>query len=179
MSRLPFDTVDLLIVDEMGKEISGGGMDANVVGRKFNYNRAAEDEYPKVTRIYVRSLTEATHGNVAGLAIADFAHAQVIREMNPEVSYTNAVTASSPAAVSVPIHYDTDRQVLDVALQTIGYIEPEQAKMIWIRNTLELEHLLVSEAYAEEIQRRDDLTIRGPAQDLQFTAHGDLHPFPL
>ena len=176
-SCLPFNAADLLIVDQMGKNISGGGMDANVVGRKFNYHRAVEEEYPKITRIYVRALTEATHGNAAGIGLADYAHTQLINTMDIEATNTNCLTASSPAGASIPIHYDTDRKVLDVALQTIGYVEPEQAKIIRIRNTLELEQMLVSESYDAEIQGRSDLSVLEPAQAIHFTPEGDLFPF--
>jgi hypothetical protein len=177
MPSLPFKYADLLIIDQIGKEISGGGLDPNVVGRKFNYHRAAPDEFPKVTRIYVRDLTEATHGNAAGIGLADYAHTQVIKKMDAETTYTNAITASCPASASIPIHYDTDSKVLDVALQTIGYVQPEDARIIRINNTLALEHLLVSEAYAKEIQNRPNLIIMKPAHEMEFTEEGNLLPF--
>ncbi len=177
MTQLPFNDVDLLIVDQIGKEISGGGMDANVIGRKFNNHKAVEDEYPKITRIYVRDLTEATYGNAAGIGIADYVHTQLIKKMDPEVTYANAMTANSPASASIPIHYSTDRKVLDAALQTIGYVEPEQAKVIRIRNTLDLEQMLVSEAYYDEMQDHTDLKIVEPAHDMVFSEEGNLLPF--
>jgi len=177
MPRLPFDYADLLIVDQIGKEISGGGMDTNVIGRKFYHHQAAEEEFPKITRIYVRDLTEATHGNASGIGLAEYAHTQLVKKMDYEATYTNCITAYAPAGASIPIHYDTDRKVLDVALQTIGYVKPEYAKAIRIRNTLDLDQLLVSEAYYDEIQRRSDLTIVEPAHDMEFSARGNLLPF--
>jgi hypothetical protein len=177
MTRLPFGYVDLLIVDQLGKEISGSGMDTNVIGRKFSHHQAAENEFPKITRIYVRDLTEATHGNAAGIGLAEYAHTRLIKKMDYEATYTNCITAYDPVGASIPIHYDTDRKVLDVALQTIGYIQPEQAKVIRIRNTLDLKQMLVSEAYNDEIQGRSDLTIVEPAHDMEFSDEGNLLPF--
>lgn len=177
MTRLPFDNADLLIIDQIGKDISGAGMDTNVIGRKFYHHRAAEDEFPKITRLYVRDLTEVTHGNAAGIGLADYTHTQLIKKMDLEATNTNCITAGDPAGASIPIHYDTDKKVLDVALQTIGDVSPEQAKIIRIRNTLELEHLLVSEAYHDEMQSRTDVTIVEPAYDMAFTKLGNLLPF--
>ena len=177
MTRLAFDDADLLIIDQIGKDISGAGMDTNVIGRKFFHHRAAEDEFPKITRLYVRDLTEVTHGNAAGIGLADYTHTQLIKKTDLEATYTNCITAGDPAGASIPIHYDTDKKVLDVALQTIGHVTPAQAKIIRIRNTLELEHLLVSEAYYDEIQCRSDLSILEPAHDIHFTSDGNLLPF--
>lgn len=177
MTHLPFDDADLLIIDHIGKDISGAGMDTNVIGRKFFHHRAAEDEFPKITRIYVRDLTEITHGNAAGIGLADYTHTQLIKKMDLEATNTNCITAGDPAGASIPIHYDTDKKVLNVALQTIGDVSPEQAKIIRIRNTLELEHLLVSETYYDEIQSRSDLAIIDPAHDMAFTREGDLLPY--
>jgi hypothetical protein len=175
--QLPVDYADLLIIDQIGKDISGAGMDSNVIGRKFYHHRAAEDEFPRITRIYVRDLTEATHGNAAGIGSAEYAHTQLINKMDVEATYTNCMTASSPAGASIPIHYDTDRKVLDRALQTIGYVNPEQAKVIRIHNTLDLEQMLISEAYYDEIQNRSDLTIFESAHNMEFTEEGNLFPF--
>ncbi len=177
MTRLPFNYADLLIVDQLGKDISGSGMDTNVIGRKFSHHRAAENEFPKITRIYVRDLTAGAHGNAAGIGLAEYAHTQLIKKMDPEATYTNCITAYDPAGASIPIHYDTDKKVLDIALQTIGYIQPEQAKVIRIRNTLDLEQILASEAYYDEIQRHSDLTIVESAHDMEFTTDGNLPPF--
>jgi hypothetical protein len=177
MTRLPFDGADLLIIDQIGKDISGAGMDTNVIGRKFYHHRAAADEFPKITRLYVRDLTEATHGNAAGIGLADFTHTQLIKKMDVEATNTNCITASDPAGASIPIHYDSDKKVLDAVFQTIGDVAPEQAKIIRIRNTLELEQLLISASYYDQIQGRSDLTIIDPAHDMAFTAEGNLFPF--
>ena len=174
MPRLPFDQIDLLIVDEIGKNISGAGMDTNVVGRKFHDNHAAEKEYPKVTRILVRGLTEETHGNASGIGTAEYAHKRAIEEMNREITYINCMTGNHPSGAHIPLYFDTDRICIDKALETVGLVEPENAKVLRIHNTLELGELLVSEAYRAEIEQRDDLDIIGEATDMPFDANGDL-----
>ena len=174
MPRLPFDQIDLLIVDEIGKNISGAGMDTNVVGRKFHDNHAAEKEYPKVTRILVRGLTEETHGNASGIGTAEYAHKRAIEEMNREITYINCMTGNHPSGAHIPLYFDTDRICIDKALETVGLVEPENARVLRIHNTLELDELLVSEAYRTEIEQRDDLDIVGEATDMPFDANGDL-----
>ena len=176
MTKLPFDYIDLLIVDQIGKDVSGSGMDTNVIGRKFNLHRAIEDEFPKITRIYVRGLTPETHGNATGIGSAEYTHTSLINQMDVEATYTNCMTGNNPAAGALPIHFDTDRKVLDAALQTIGYVKPEQAKIIRILTTVALEHVLVSEAYHDEIQQRPDLTIIEPAQAMAFSEDDNLLP---
>ena len=174
MPRLPFETVDLLIVDEIGKNISGAGMDTNVVGRKFHDNHAAEKEYPKVTRILVRGLTEETHGNASGIGTAEYAHKSAIEEMDREITYINCMTGNHPSGAHIPLYFDTDRICIDRALETVGLVEPENAKVLRIHNTLELAEVLVSEAYLPEVEKRDDLEVIGEAEDMPFDANGDL-----
>ena len=174
MPRLPFETVDLLIVDEIGKNISGAGMDTNVVGRKFHDNHAAEKEYPKVTRILVRGLTAETHGNASGIGTAEYAHKRAIEEMDREITYINCMTGNHPSGAHIPLYFDTDRICIDRALETVGLVEPENAKVLRIHNTLELGELLVSEAYLSEIEKRDDLEIIGKAEEMSFDDNDDL-----
>ena len=177
MPRIPFDQVDLLIVDEIGKDISGAGMDTNVVGRKYHEHHAAEKEFPKITRIYVRDLTEATHGNASGLGVAEYCHQQVVEKMDREITYINCMTGNAPAGATIPIYYETDRKVLEAALKTVGLVEPENAKILRIHNTLELSEVLISEAYRPQIEQREDLEIVAPATDLGFDSSDNLLPW--
>ena len=164
MPRLPFDEVDLLIVDAIGKNISGAGMDTNVVGRKFHDNHAADKEYPKVTRILVRNLTEETHGNASGIGIAEYAHKRAIEEMDREITYINCMTGNHPSGAHIPLYFDTDRICIEKALETVGLVVPENAKVLRIHNTLELGELLVSEVYRSEVEQREDLEIIAEAE---------------
>jgi len=177
MPRLPFDQVDLLIVDEIGKNISGSGMDSNVIGRKYYDHCAAEKEYPKVTRIYVRDLTEITHGNAAGIGTAEFVHQRVVDQMDRETTYINCMTGNSPSGAAIPLYYDTDRKCIEVALTTVGFVEPENARVVRIHNTLDLAEVLVSAAYLPEVEKRENLSLVKAAAEMEFDANGDLLPF--
>ncbi len=176
MPRLPFDHADLLIVDEMGKNISGSGMDSNVIGRKFLDHRAAEKEFPKITRIYIRDLTEETHGNASGLGTAEFTHKRLVDKLDLEMTYINCLTGGHPPSGAIPIYFDSDRKILDVALKSIGLIEPEDAKVIHIKNTLDVVELLVSEPYAPEVEKRDDLSLVDGPSEIEFDGNGDFLP---
>lgn len=174
MPRLPFDHVDLLIVDEIGKNISGAGMDTNVVGRKFHDNHAAEKEYPKVTRILVRGLTPETHGNASGIGTAEYAHRRAVEEMDREITYINCMTGNHPSGAHIPLYFDTDQICIEKALQTVGLREPGEEKIMRIHNTLDLGEVLVSEAYRAEVEAREDLSIVEEAAPMPFDASGDL-----
>ncbi len=174
MPRLPFSHVDVLLIDQIGKEISGTGLDTNVVGRKFNDHQAVEGEYPKVKVIAIRGLTEATHGNAVGLGLTEFCKSQLLRETDLQTTRLNAITAGHIAGAMLPLDYETDREILDLALGTIGLVEPAQAKLLWIKNTLELEELECSAAYLEEARQRDDLEVLTPLRNLPLDAVGNL-----
>ena len=174
MPRLPFDHVDLLIVDEIGKNISGAGMDTNVVGRKFHDNHAAEKEYPKVTRILVRGLTPETHGNASGIGTAEYAHRRAVDEMDREITYINCMTGNHPSGAHIPLYFDTDQICIEKALETVGLREPGEERILRIHNTLDLGELLVSEAYRAEVEAREDLSIVNEAAPMPFNTSGDL-----
>ena len=174
LPRLPFREVDLLIIDEIGKDISGSGMDLNVVGRKFGYHRAGSEEYPKCTRIYVRGLSAATHGNAAGLGAAEFTHRRAVEAMDRSATYINCLTGNAPMGAAIPLYYDSDREVLDAALGTVGLVDPEQARVIHIHHTQDLAEVLVSEAYAAAVDQRPDLSVVTPAASMVFDRNGDL-----
>jgi hypothetical protein len=174
MAGLPFKQIDLLIIDEMGKNISGTGIDTNIVGRKFDAHKAQPDEWPKVRRIYVRGLTPQTYGNAAGIGMAEFCHRRVIEQMNVEATRINCLTSGRINMGMLPFDYSSDRAALTAALPTIGLTEPQNAKVLWIRNTLDLEELECSEAYLDETKTRRDLEILTDLRELSFEASGDL-----
>lgn len=173
---LPFDDVDLLIIDEMGKNISGSGMDTNVIGRKRNDRLAMGDETPRVLRIFVRDLTEATHGNATGIGMAEFTTRRLVDKIDYHATYTNVITGQHVSAGAVPLHCDTDAEVLDIALESIGLIAPEDARVLWIPNTLDLGEVEASEAYLAQADIRDDLEILTGLRTLETEADGNLPP---
>jgi hypothetical protein len=174
LPRLPFQKADLLLIDEIGKNISGTGMDTNVVGRKYLDHRARDDEFPKIRQIIIRGLTEATHGNATGIGLAEFALSRAIEAMDVEVTRTNCLTGGHATGAMIPIHYPTDRQVLDVALPGIGLTDPEQARLMWIHNTLDVAELECSAAYWPEAQGRSDLEVLSQPRPLPLDEKGFL-----
>jgi hypothetical protein len=177
MPSLPFPEADVLILEEIGKNISGSGMDTNVVGRKYIDRRAADDEYPKVRRIVVRGLTPETKGNAAGIGIAEFCHQRVIDETDYEITRINCLTGGHPGGAMFPVHYDTDRELLENALSTVGLVAPADAKVMRIRNTLEIAELECSAAYLKDAQAHERLEILSEPYDMPFDSNGDLEPF--
>ena len=175
--KVPFKTADLLIVDEMGKDISGAGMDNNVIGRKRNDRVAMEDEWPKLHHIFVRDLTETTHGNAVGLGCASFTTKRLVDKIDHNSTYINAVTGQSVPAAHIPMHYDTDREVLDVAFVSIGLTEAPDAKVMWIKNTLDLTEVEASQAYWQEAQGRPDLEILSEPRPMSLEGDGNLPSF--
>lgn len=176
LPRLPFRHVHLLIIDEIGKNISGTGMDTNVIGRKYNDHKATERDDTVVKTVFVRGLTEATHGNACGIGMAEFTNSKTIAQVDRRITAINSITGGHAPAAALPIAFDTDREVLENALTTIGMTPPERAKVIQVTNTLHLAEVLVSEAYLPEIQARPDLEIIEPAHEMRFDSADSLLP---
>jgi hypothetical protein len=174
MPRLPFKTADILLLDQLGKNISGSGMDTNVVGRKFNDHVAAEHEWPKIKRIVIRDLTEPTHGNATGLGMAEFCRTRVIEKTDVKITRINCLTGGHPTAAMLPLDYSTDREILDNALPTIGLTDPPHAKLMWAHNTLEVAEVECSVAYLDEARQRKDLEIVQDPRPLPLDSAGNL-----
>ena len=174
MARLPFEEAHVLLVDRIGKNISGTGMDTNVVGRKYNDHAAIEGEVPCIKRIVIRGLTEETHGNACGLGMCEFTRTDVIEQVDFAKTATNAITSNHVSAGMIPLHFATDREILDEALVTIGLTEPQNAKLMWIRDTLDMEYVECSEAYYTDAKNRDDVEVISEPVDMQFDERGDL-----
>ena len=177
MMRLPLDEADVLVVDEIGKNISGQGMDTNVVGRLPH--RFGEPFGPKIARIVVLDLTEETCGNALGIGMADFTTSRLVKKIDRGVTYMNAVTAMTLDAAKIPAYFDTDRETIDAALDTIGLVEPRAAKVIRIKNTLMLGEVEVSETCMHLLKERKDLVQLSDPEELQFDQHGNLLLFTL
>jgi hypothetical protein len=174
MGKLPFKHVDLLLIDRIGKNISGTGLDTNVVGRKYDEKKAVEGEYPKVRVISLRGLTPETHGNAVGMGIAEYCRSRLLEETDFEITRLNAITAGHVSVAMAPLDYATDREIIDIALGTTGLTEPPDAKILWIPNTLELAEMECSAAYLEEARGRHDLEILSDLRELPFDAQGNL-----
>src|SRR5262249_38332989 len=207
MPALPFAEIDLLIVDRLGKNISGSGMDPNIIGRgvhgyesqlakeKAEGREKREVERPKnagtpssispllshtnpprIRRIFVRDLTPETHGNAIGIGMADMTTTRLVRAMNERVTFINALTSLAVHSAKIPMHFDTDREAIGHALNSLALPDPRQAKIVRIADTLSLERLEVSEAYAELIRQDPQLESLSVAEQTKFGADENLLP---
>jgi len=180
MPRLPFDDIDLLIVDRIGKNISGAGMDPNITGRWVDgYSPVLSGETrgaPVVRRLLVRELTPESHGNAIGIGLADVTTTRLVQAMDKRATYINALTSLTPNSAKIPIHFGTDRECVAQALASLGLGDISQAKVMRIADTLSLEKLAVSEPYAELIRGRADLELIDPLDEMKFDKSDQLLP---
>lgn len=174
MPRLPFKEADLLIIDEIGKNISGSGMDTNVVGRKYNDHKATDRDSVSCKRIFIRGLTRETHGNACGLGMAEVTNQRTVDQVNRSATRINALTGGHPPAAAIPIAFDTDREAVAAALSTVGLVEGKDSKVIHITNTMLVSEVVVSEAYLPEIEGRKDLKIQEGPADMRFDPEENL-----
>jgi hypothetical protein len=173
MARLPFSPLDVLIVEEIGKNISGSGMDTNVIGRPSNPHEPFPAD-PKILWIVALDLTEESYGNATGIGNADFASRRLVDKIDMKPTLINCITACAPNGAKVPATYDTDREAIETALGCIGLTPPENARVIRIRNTLMLGELEVSESLLSEVAKRETLTQLSAPTPLPFDAAGNL-----
>ena len=174
MPRLPFNEIDLLIVDEIGKDISGVGIDPNVTGR----NRDLLGVFPhptNVKRIFVRDLTAHSNGNATGIGLVDLTTKRLVDKINYQAMYMNTITGISLEKAAVPMHFETDQKAIEVALGSIGLTPSEKSRIVRIKNTLHLDEVEVSEVYGKEVRQRPDLEILEGPSPVAFDKDGNLH----
>jgi len=172
MAKLPFSPIDVLIVEEIGKNISGSGMDTNIIGRPTNPFEPFPAD-PKILWIVALDITEESYGNATGLGNADFTTRRLVDKIDMKATLINCITACAPWGARIPATYETDREAIETALDCIGLTPPERARVVRIKNTLMLGELEVSEAFAAEVDKRRDLTALGSVS-LDFDADGRL-----
>ena len=173
LPQIPLNPIDLLIVDWMGKEISGTGMDQNVIGRTvISYHEP--DTKIDVLRLFVRDLTTESEGNATAIGNADFTTQGLVDKIDRHSTYMNAFTSSCPEAVRIPPYFDTDREVIKTALGTIGLVEPQNARIVHIRDTLHLEEMYISQAMLKEAKKTKEISIIGKQRSLRFCKGGNL-----
>lgn len=174
VATIPLNHVDIVILDQIGKPISGAGMDTKVVNRSVNGQYNCWFERPHIERVYVRGLHPNSYGNAVGLGMADVVHDRLLNVIDWVPTRINSLTASTPAAIRTPIHFSTDRECLERIMPTVGKFDMQQVSYCWIRNTMELSNLYISENLRSEIEANPSLSITGPAIDFPFDTQGDL-----
>lgn len=181
LARLPIEDIDLLIVDRMGKDISGSGMDTNVIGRDVTgYISSLHPENPitpRVSRIFVRDLTPASSGNGQGIGMADFTTARLVKSLNLQYTYMNALTSLGLLPAKIPIYFDNDRDAIQAALASLAASDLRQLRVVRIADTLNLDRFLASESCLPAINERPGVTTAGQVRNMEFDPADNLLPF--
>ena len=175
MPRLPVDVIDVLVVDRMGKNISGVGIDPNITGR-IGVSGQHDAAAPRVGGMMVCDLTDQSHGNAIGVGLADVITERLYAKIDREETYRNVITSSFLERGKIPVVAETDRAAFDIARRTCGYLEDGRERIVRILDTLHLEELYVSAAVLEEISNQERIDVLGSGRDL-FDGAGQLTPF--
>lgn len=173
MGRIPAP-LNILIVDEIGKNFSGSGMDSKVVNRGVNGEYNPWDTAPVIDRIFIRGLSEHTYGNGVGIGMADVIHDRLLDAIDWTPTLINSLTASSPADVRTPMHFSSDRECLEKIWTTAGRHKQEDVTIGWIANSLELGWLRITENLRREIEKNPALEIVGEPEPFDFDEQGNL-----
>jgi hypothetical protein len=176
MGRVPVP-LDILMLDEIGKNFSGAGMDTKVVNRSVQGVYNPWDTAPPFERIYIRGISEHSYGNGVGLGMADIVHDRLLEAIDWTPTRINSLTASTPAAIRTPVHYSTDRLCLEAIAPTVGRLQIPQVTVGWIRNSLDLGFIGLSENLRPQIEKNPALEIVEGPVDWPFDEKGDLPQF--
>ncbi len=177
MAKLPASEIDVLIVDEIGKNISGAGMDTKVINRSVNGHANPWPNTPFVHRVYARRLSELTYHSGVGLGMADVVHDKLVNDVDWRPTYINSLTASTPAAIRTPIHFPSDVEALSNIAPTVGKTDLSTVTYCRIKNTMELVNLAVSENLVANLHA--DAKLVSEPFEIRFDTAGDLVDFDL
>jgi hypothetical protein len=169
--RLAFDRLDVLVMDEIGKDISGTGFDTNVAGR---YHTQYISGGPQITRLVVLDLTDKSHGNGNGLGITDFTTRRVLEKFRFDQTYPNSLTSTVPASVKIPMVLESDRHAFQAAIRTTNLVRKEEVRLVRIKNTNEMNEIEISENLVAEARRNPYLEVVSEPYLLPFNAKGNL-----
>lgn len=176
-AKLPAPEIDILIVDEIGKNISGAGMDTKVINRAIQGNYNPFPDTPIVHRVYARSLSELSYHSAIGLGLADVIHDKLLKDVDWNPTYINSLTASTPSAIRIPIHFPSDLEALTKIAPTVGKLDLSTVTYCRIRNTMELVHVAVSEKLVPTLY--PNVKAVSEPFDAPFDAAGDLGEFQM
>ena len=171
LPSLYFPSLDVLLVEEIGKDISGTGMDNNIIGR---YTTPYPSGGPRISRIVVLGLTANTHGNANGLGVADFTTRRVFDAFSFEQTYPNSLTSTATASVKIPMVLENDRLAIQAAIKTCNILNKKNVRLVRIKNTLHVDEIHVSTAMLEEVKQYENMKILGNPEPLRFDGGGSL-----
>ena len=171
LPKLHFTDIDVLVIDEIGKNISGTGFDTNVVGR---YHTPGCSGGPNVTRLVILNVTDETHGNANGLGIADFTTRRIFDQFSFENTYPNALTSTVLPSVKIPMVLETDLLAIKAAIKTCNILDKRNVRLIRIKNTNEIERIEVSESMLDGVRGNPYLSIETDLYPLVLNDDGNL-----
>jgi hypothetical protein len=171
MPRIMFDPMEVLIVDRIGKEISGDGMDPNITGR---YPTPYASGGPAVNKLVVLDLTEKTHGNANGMGAADFITRELVDKADWDSTYANALTSTVCGPIRIPMVLASDREAICAAVKTSFARDLTKVRLVRVKDTLSLEEIYISEALLDEAKANPDIEICGSPEEMKFDAAGNL-----
>lgn len=182
MGRIMIPNADVLIVDEIGKNISGDGMDPNVSGtlpRETGVPRGKDGSEPRIgnfkaQRCVVLDLTEETHGNANGIGLADVTTQRAVNKIVNEMAYPNALTSTILEMVKVPFYTHNDKVAIQVGIKSCSGIDKQCPRIIRIKNTMEIEEIEVSEALLPEVEKNENMEVIGKLKSVKFNENGNL-----
>ncbi len=171
MSKILFSDLDILIIDEIGKDISGTGMDTNVTGRYHTY---VESHQPNINKIVVLDLTEKSDGNANGIGLADYTTQKAKQKISLEKMYMNAITSTVPLSVKIPMTLDSSKFAIAAAIKTANLRDKSKIRLIKIKNTSSLDQIYISKSLISEIEKNNNLEIIGDLENFKFDKKGEV-----
>jgi hypothetical protein len=166
--------LDVLVVNEMGKNFSGSGLDTKVINRAVWGDVNSWPGVPRVGRVFVRDISPLSYGNATGIGLADVVHRRILKKIRRQPTYVNALTSSQPASIRTPIHFSTDRECLRAICGTVGRLDPADVTVGWIANTLDLGLMACTANLRSGLEQNPRIGILGEARALEFDERGDL-----
>lgn len=176
LGRIWVEKADVLVVDRLGKNISGDGMDPNVSGTFGSPGRPRNGEPGPILaqRTVVLDLTDESHGNFNGIGVADVTTKRLVDKADVDTTYPNAVTSTLVNMAKMPVFAHTDENAIKLAVRVCNMIDKQNPRIVRIANTMELSHIWVSEALVEEVKNNPHLELDGELEDWGFDENGNL-----
>jgi len=178
LSRLPFANLDLLVIDEMGKNYSGTGMDTNVTGRAVD-GRSQKSPTPVIDQLFVRKLSPHSDGNANGIGLADFCTKTLADSIDWPTTYLNVLTAAQPACARLPVVCASDREAIEYALVAAGIDDPREARIVRIANTLHMDTLVASKRALADLENIERYSVEDRIDAFAFDRDGNIPPIAM
>ena len=173
-ANIPVKELDILIVDEIGKNFSGAGMDTKIINRSGRCGPNVWEGVPTIQRVFARDLSLLSCGNAVGIGLCDVISERLHNKVDFGPTWINALTASNLTATYVPLHFAEDRTCIETIAPTCGKLDPSQVSIAWIRNTMDISEMMVSENLLDELKQNPEIEILGEPREIEYDSEGNL-----